>query len=238
MNAMVLNSSFFFFSSRGRHTRFSRDWSSDVCSSDLRGGACRQMGPAPGHHGRAHRGPRSQGDAPGARPDPAGPRSRSARNPDQPRHASRLRARGPDPDHEARPSSRRGDAAHTHDAGGGGDHDRRHPERSRPDAGQRRALGGHVTVKWGLLSTARINRRVLRGAAETDRAEVVAVASRDARRAETYAREHAIPKAYGSYEALLEDPDVGAVYISLPNALHVDWTLGALDAGKHVLCEK
>jgi len=95
-----------------------------------------------------------------------------------------------------------------------------------------------VTVKWGLLSTARINRRVLRGAAETDRAEVVAVASRDARRAETYAREHAIPKAYGSYEALLEDPDVGAVYISLPNALHVDWTLGALDAGKHVLCEK
>ena len=93
-------------------------------------------------------------------------------------------------------------------------------------------------IRWGLLSTARINRRVLEGAAETDRAEVIAVASRDAVRAETYAREHEIPKAYGSYEALLEDPDVEAVYVSLPNALHVEWTLRALEAGKHVLCEK
>jgi predicted dehydrogenase len=67
---------------------------------------------------------------------------------------------------------------------------------------------------------------------------VVAVASRDAQRAESYAREHGIPRAYGSYQALLEDLDVEAVYISLPNALHVEWTLRALEAGKHVLCEK
>jgi xylose dehydrogenase (NAD/NADP) len=93
-------------------------------------------------------------------------------------------------------------------------------------------------IRWGVLSTARINRRVLEGAAEAGGAEVVAVASRDAVRAEAYAREHEIPTAYGSYEALLEDPDVQAVYISLPNALHVEWTLRALEAGKHVLCEK
>ncbi|HEX3268563.1 MAG TPA: Gfo/Idh/MocA family oxidoreductase [Gaiellaceae bacterium] len=93
-------------------------------------------------------------------------------------------------------------------------------------------------ITWGLLSTARINRRLLKAAAETDRAGVVAVASRDAARAQTYAREHGIPKAYGSYEALLEDPEVEAVYISLPNALHVEWTLRGLEAGKHVLCEK
>ena len=95
-----------------------------------------------------------------------------------------------------------------------------------------------MTVAWGLLSTARINLRVLEAAAECDRAEVVAVASRGAERAEAYAREHGIPRAYGSYEALLEDADVEVVYISLPNALHVPWTLRALEAGKHVLCEK
>jgi D-xylose 1-dehydrogenase (NADP+, D-xylono-1,5-lactone-forming) len=95
-----------------------------------------------------------------------------------------------------------------------------------------------MTVAWGLLSTARINRLVLAGAAESDRADVIAVASRDPARAEAYAREHSIERAYGSYEALLEDPDVEAVYISLPNSLHVPWTLRALEAGKHVLCEK
>jgi xylose dehydrogenase (NAD/NADP) len=95
-----------------------------------------------------------------------------------------------------------------------------------------------MTVAWGILSTARINRHVLAGAAETDRAEVVAVASRDAGRAESYAREHGIERAYGSYDALLEDADVEAVYIPLPNSMHVEWTLRALDAGKHVLCEK
>ena len=95
-----------------------------------------------------------------------------------------------------------------------------------------------MTVAWGLLSTARINRLVLAGAAESDRADVVAVASRDRARAAAYAHEHGIERAHGSYEALLDDGEVEAIYISLPNSLHVPWTLRALDAGKHVLCEK
>jgi D-xylose 1-dehydrogenase (NADP+, D-xylono-1,5-lactone-forming) len=93
-------------------------------------------------------------------------------------------------------------------------------------------------VRLGLLSTARINRAIIGAAAKTDAVEVVAVASRDAERAEAYAREHAIPRSHGSYEALLADPEVDAVYVSLPNSLHVEWTLRALEAGKHVLCEK
>jgi D-xylose 1-dehydrogenase (NADP+, D-xylono-1,5-lactone-forming) len=91
---------------------------------------------------------------------------------------------------------------------------------------------------WGLLSTARVNRLVLAGARASDRVDVIAVASRDGARAEAYAREHGIERAYGGYDALLADPDVEAVYVSLPNSLHVEWTLRALDAGKHVLCEK
>ena len=91
-------------------------------------------------------------------------------------------------------------------------------------------MNGSRVITWGLLSTARINRRLLEAAAESDRAEVTAVASRDAERARTYAREHGIPRAYGSYEELLEDGDGEAVYISLPNALHVEWTLRALEA--------
>lgn len=95
-----------------------------------------------------------------------------------------------------------------------------------------------MTVRWGMLSTARINRAVLDGGRESDRVEVIAVASRERARAERYARENAIARAYGSYDALLADADVDAVYISLPNALHVEWTLRALEAGKHVLTEK
>jgi xylose dehydrogenase (NAD/NADP) len=95
-----------------------------------------------------------------------------------------------------------------------------------------------MSVAWGLLSTARINERIIEAARESDRAHVLAVASRDAARAEAYAREHGIEGSYGSYEALLADPDVEGVYISLPNSLHVGWALRALDAGKHVLCEK
>jgi D-xylose 1-dehydrogenase (NADP+, D-xylono-1,5-lactone-forming) len=94
-------------------------------------------------------------------------------------------------------------------------------------------------VRWGILSTGRINQlAVLEPARQTERAEVIAVASREQERADTYAREHGIDRAYGSYEALLADTDVEAVYISLPNSLHVDWSIRALDAGKHVLCEK
>jgi D-xylose 1-dehydrogenase (NADP+, D-xylono-1,5-lactone-forming) len=95
-----------------------------------------------------------------------------------------------------------------------------------------------VSVCWGILSTARINEKVLAGAKASEAVAMIAVASRDATRAESYAREHRFERAYGSYAALLEDPDVDAVYISLPNGFHVDWTLRALEAGKHVLCEK
>ena len=93
-------------------------------------------------------------------------------------------------------------------------------------------------VRFGFLSTARINRRLLAAAAKSERAEVVAVASRDADRAGAYAVEHGIPRSHGSYEALLEDREIDAVYISLPNSLHVEWSVRALGAGKHVLCEK
>jgi D-xylose 1-dehydrogenase (NADP+, D-xylono-1,5-lactone-forming) len=93
-------------------------------------------------------------------------------------------------------------------------------------------------VKWGLVSTADINRKVIPGAHASDKVELLAVASREQARADAYAREWEIPRAYGSYEALLADPDVEAVYISLPNTLHVEWSIKALEAGKHVLCEK
>ena len=96
----------------------------------------------------------------------------------------------------------------------------------------------NAAVQWGLLSTARINDAILRGASESERTEVVAVASRDGERADGYAREHGIARAYGSYEELLADDDVEVVYNSLPNSLHVEWSIGALEAGKHVLCEK
>ncbi|MDX6412826.1 MAG: D-xylose 1-dehydrogenase D-xylono,5-lactone-forming [Gaiellaceae bacterium] len=93
-------------------------------------------------------------------------------------------------------------------------------------------------VRWGILSTARINHAVLDPARVTDKAEVIAVASRDEARARAYATEHGIERAYGSYEELLADPDVEAVYNSLPNSMHVDWSIRALEAGKHVLVEK
>jgi predicted dehydrogenase len=93
-------------------------------------------------------------------------------------------------------------------------------------------------VRWGILSTARINHAVLEPARETETADVIAVASRDQARAADYAAKHGIPRAYGGYEALLADPDVEAVYISLPNGLHGEWSIKALEAGKHVLCEK
>jgi D-xylose 1-dehydrogenase (NADP+, D-xylono-1,5-lactone-forming) len=99
-------------------------------------------------------------------------------------------------------------------------------------------MGMTDAVRWGFLSTANINDKILRGVADSDRVDVVAVASRDEERAQAYAKERGIERAYGSYEELLADPDVEAVYISLPNALHVDWSIRALEAGKHVLCEK
>jgi D-xylose 1-dehydrogenase (NADP+, D-xylono-1,5-lactone-forming) len=92
-----------------------------------------------------------------------------------------------------------------------------------------------MALRWGILSTANINDKLLDSG--TDQ-EFVAVASRDGARAEAYAREKGIARAHGSYEALLADPDVDAIYNPLPNALHVEWSIRALEAGKHVLCEK
>ena len=93
-------------------------------------------------------------------------------------------------------------------------------------------------VKWGIISTADINRKVIPGAHASPKVDLIAVASRDQARAEAYAKKWEIERAYGSYEALLEDPDIEAVYISLPNTMHFEWSIKALEAGKHVLCEK
>jgi xylose dehydrogenase (NAD/NADP) len=95
-----------------------------------------------------------------------------------------------------------------------------------------------VGIAWGILSTARIGARLVEGASRTGEADIVAVASRNEASAQRFAEAHGIPRAHGSYEALLADPEVEAVYIPLPNSMHVDWTLRALEAGKHVLCEK
>lgn len=94
-------------------------------------------------------------------------------------------------------------------------------------------------VRWGILSTASIARRsVIPGIQESQRNEVVAVASRSLEKAKNFAEECNIPTAYGSYEELLNDDTIEAVYIPLPNHLHKKWTMKAAEAGKHVLCEK
>ena len=92
-----------------------------------------------------------------------------------------------------------------------------------------------MALRWGILSTANITDKLLDSGSDQ---EFVAVGSRDGARAEAYAREKGIARAHGSYEALLADPDVDAIYNPLPNALHVEWSSRALEAGKHVLCEK
>jgi xylose dehydrogenase (NAD/NADP) len=93
-------------------------------------------------------------------------------------------------------------------------------------------------TRWGLLSTARINRRIVAASRGSNEIQLVAVASRERARAEEHARANEIQRAYGSYEELLAADDVDAVYIPLPNSLHVEWSVRALEAGKHVLCEK
>jgi xylose dehydrogenase (NAD/NADP) len=93
-------------------------------------------------------------------------------------------------------------------------------------------------VRWGLLSTADINSELIPVIRASERGELVAVASRERERAQAYAAEWEIPQAFGSYEAMLESGAIDAVYISLPNHLHATWSIRALQAGKHVLCEK
>jgi predicted dehydrogenase len=96
-----------------------------------------------------------------------------------------------------------------------------------------------TSLRWGILSTADIARsKVVPGIQKAQRCEVVAIASRDIERARRVAAELGIPTAYGLYEALLADPEVDAVYVPLPNHLHADWSIAAIRAGKHVLCEK
>src|SRR5258706_7731394 len=93
-------------------------------------------------------------------------------------------------------------------------------------------------LRWGLLSTARINRALLPPLRSSARNELTAVASRDVDRAQAYANERNIPRVFGSYEAMLADPDVDVIYNPLPNSMHTEWTIKAAQAGKHVLCEK
>jgi predicted dehydrogenase len=94
-------------------------------------------------------------------------------------------------------------------------------------------------LRWGILSTANIaTQKVIPGMRRAERTEIVAIASRDSELARSWADRLGIPTAHGSYEALLADPDVDAVYIPLPNHLHREWSIAAAGAGKHVLCEK
>src|SRR5450755_38233 len=96
-----------------------------------------------------------------------------------------------------------------------------------------------VKIKWGILSTANIGiKRVIPAIIAGRRGIVAAIASRDPDRAGRVAASFGIARSYGSYEALLDDPEIEAIYNPLPNHLHVEWTVKALDAGKHVLCEK
>lgn len=100
-------------------------------------------------------------------------------------------------------------------------------------------MSGVRKLRWGILSTASIGRtKVIPGIAGASNCEVVAIGSRDRAAAQAVAAALDIPRAHGSYDELLADPDVDAVYIPLPNHLHAAWTIAAARAGKHVLCEK
>ncbi|HXG55936.1 MAG TPA: Gfo/Idh/MocA family oxidoreductase, partial [Vicinamibacterales bacterium] len=94
------------------------------------------------------------------------------------------------------------------------------------------------TVRWGVLGVSKIGARVIPAMQRAPHCAVVAIASRDARRSASAAARLGIPRSYGSYDALLADPEVDAIYNPLPNHLHVPWTTRAAEAGKHVLCEK
>ena len=96
-----------------------------------------------------------------------------------------------------------------------------------------------LPVRWGILGTASIaTRKVIPGIHASMHGTIAAIASRDIVRAHRIATANGIPRAFASYQDLLDDPDIDAVYIPLPNHLHVEWSIRALDAGKHVLCEK
>ncbi len=93
-------------------------------------------------------------------------------------------------------------------------------------------------LNWGLLSTANINQALLEPLKKSKRNHLLGVASREADKAQAYAHKHKIARRYGSYTAMLADPEIDVIYNPLPNHLHAEWTVRALQAGKHVLCEK
>jgi predicted dehydrogenase len=93
-------------------------------------------------------------------------------------------------------------------------------------------------LNWGFLSTSNINKALIPPLGESKRNRLAAVASRSLEKAESYAHQWKIPKAYGSYEALLTSPEIDVIYNALPNHMHAEWTIKAVKAGKHVLCEK
>ncbi|MGE5225011.1 MAG: Gfo/Idh/MocA family protein [Omnitrophica WOR_2 bacterium] len=93
-------------------------------------------------------------------------------------------------------------------------------------------------LRWGILSTARINRSLIPPIKKSRFNQLTAVASRNLEKAQAYAMEWGIPKAFGSYEEMLADKDIDVIYNPLPNSLHAEWTIRAVQAGKHVLCEK
>ncbi len=95
-----------------------------------------------------------------------------------------------------------------------------------------------TTLNWGILSTARINRRLIPAVKVATRSTMLAVASRNLKTAQEFAAQWDIPRTYGSYEELLASPDINAVYIPLPNSMHKEWVIKAAQAGKHILCEK
>jgi D-xylose 1-dehydrogenase (NADP+, D-xylono-1,5-lactone-forming) len=99
-------------------------------------------------------------------------------------------------------------------------------------------MGSDRPIRLGIIGTGLILNRFLPGAERSRAIDVVAVASRDGDRARSFAAERGIPKGHGSYEALLADSNVDAVYIPLPNSMHHEWTMRSLAAGKHVICEK
>lgn len=96
----------------------------------------------------------------------------------------------------------------------------------------------NIPLRWGLLATAEINESVIGPIKNSQRSELAAVSSRDEDESRVYAREKGIPRWHGSYDAMIADPDIDVIYNPLPNTLHADWTIKALEAGKHVLCEK
>lgn len=99
-------------------------------------------------------------------------------------------------------------------------------------------MSNKPSLLWGLLSTARINRAVIPPIRQSKRSQLLAVASRNHEKAQLFAQTWQIPRVHSTYEALLADPEIDVIYNPLPNALHAEWSIKAVQAGKHVLCEK